>query len=617
MTRDLLLDAIGDAKDTYILEAQKLRSGEKTPLQHGRKTRARKMWLLAAAIITLLALSITAYAVIKARIRLQLVQYVGETEARNVSGNVLTTYYPQSLPEGYRILEGAPTDHFTREIRYENDKGDTICYSVSTKHDFSDVELAPPTQEESLTISGNPATLLTSGKGKRVLIWEDPSAGCYASLVTEDAGADLIAMAQSVASGEELPLSFLYNRGKLWDIWYPQQLPDGYQCTDVMPAALGRQTIRYSNDDSPHDGRGYIRYQISVNTDLGDSSLFDDSRQEDTTVGGQPAKLVTTDSGQRFLFWKNETEGFSAMLETGDENVDLVAMAQSVAPGERLEVSAKWLGPDYTIVLEKEDSGYVQREPIYPQALPEGYSQSFVSNPAYGDQVICYENAEGEEIRFTVYFRLEQWGRKFNGMGEVEQVDINGHVGYRAGRNLYWVDEARGFGFDLHGPEDIDLLAVAKSVAPGPELTPFDVDDTAKALAQLGDYRITALPDGMVEDGLAGCPLENGGGWYSYVRRWYVNQETNQQIYFEYESYVTDPEGCSTVEDVVRMCIGTRDDPIRMVTINGCTGGVQKNDLGVTVVWVMGDPSKGTHFRLCSNDFTEEELLEIAKSIQK
>ena len=46
---------------------------------------------------------------------------------------------------------------------------------------------------------------------------------------------------------------------------------------------------------------------------------------------------------------------------------------------------------------------------------------------------------------------------------------------------------------------------------------------------------------------------------YSYVRRWYFDPKTNQDIYLEYESYVTD---CTDMEDVLQMLIGTGGNPV-------------------------------------------------------
>ena len=68
---------------------------------------------------------------------------------------------------------------------------------------------------------------------------------------------------------------------------------------------------------------------------------------------------------------------------------------------------------------------------------------------------------------------------------------------------------------------------------------------------------------------------------YCYVRRWYFEPKTNQDIYLEYESYVTD---CTDMEDVLQMLIGT--------------------------------PEKGISFRLSSSSFTAEALLQIAESVQ-
>lgn len=622
MTGYFLLDAIGDAKSSYILEAQHLRSGEARPQRQGKQV--RKLWLL-AAVIALLALSVTACAVVYARIHMNVVQHNSVTEPQNSDAdanstqsaavNVLTTCYPQVLPEGYRILSGTPLNHTSRNICYQNGEGNTIHFCISTEQDYSEEALTPPVEEESLEISGQEATLRTSGAGARLLAWQNKADGYYAALITEDMQADLIAMAESVVPGEALPLSFLYHRGQLWDAWYPQQLPEGYRCTDVSPVNDGGQSIQFTNESS-----GYVNYHISTVKNylsMITDPPHDSVKWEDITVAGQPAKLMTLESGQRLLFWENTAEGFYIMLETQDGTVDLTAMAESIGPGEPLEFSSYYLGPDYTIEIDQEGSGYVQWEPVYPQELPEGYSVSFVSDPAYGEQSIRYKNAEDGWIYYTLYFRLGQWGRQFDGMGQPEQVDINGHVGYRSGNSLVWTDEARGFGFALSADEGVDVLAVAKSVGPGPELRPTYADKTEKALEQLGDYQITALPEGMVEDGLTGCPLEDGGGWYSYVRRWYISTKTNAEIYFEYESYITDPGDSPTVEEALRMFIGEGDNPVQMVTVNGCSGASLEDDSGNSVVWLMGEPAKGTKFRLISLDFSVGELLEFAESVRK
>lgn len=598
----------------YIDEAKNYGTSRNDGKQiHFRKT------LLIAAVIALTLLLVGCAVAAYARIHIKLVQHNVPTAAQTEEKvpdttpvrSVISNCYPQQLPEGYRLAEGSPLNHTTRNLCYRNDDGEMISFTISTSQAIEGV-LAPPREETSLTVSGWDAVLQTSEKGAQMLSWHNEAEGYYAGLFTQDMAVDLKAMAESVDFGEELPVSFLCRQREIWNIWYPRQIPEGYACTDVAPCGNGGQEIRYTCDESG----SVISYHVSLTTDL--SAISDPPRDscvwEELTVAGQPARMMTTSSGLRLLFWKNEQEGFNAMLSVEDDAVDIVAMAESTAPGEPLEVTSNYLGPDYTIELEQDASSYAGWEPVYPQRVPEGYEITFVAEPAYGEQSIDYENAAGDTLTYTLYFRLSQWGRQFDGMGQPEQVKINGNVGYRSQGELIWTDEAKGFGFSLRASGDIDLIAVAESVGIGPELKPTRWEDIRKALEQLGDYQITALPDGMVEDGLTAAPLENADDWYSYVRRWYFDPKTNQDIYLEYESYVTE---CSDMEDVLHMLIGTVENPVQMKTIQGCTGAALQNGKSATVVWLVGIPEEGISFRLSSSSFTAEALLSIAESVQR
>lgn len=588
----------------YIEEAKNYSASQK-------RIRFRKPLLIAAVIaltLLLVGCAVAAYA----RIHMKLVQHNVPTTVQTdedvpdttPARSVIASCYPQQLPEGYRLAEGSPLNHTTRNLCYRNDAGEMISFTISTSQAIEGV-LAPPREETSFTVSGWDAVLQTSEKGAQTLSWHNEADGYYAGLFTQDMAVDLKAVAESVDFGEELPMSFLCRQG---EIWYPRQIPEGYACTDVAPCGNGGQEIRYTCDASG----SVISYHVSLTTDL--SAISDPPRDscvwEELTVAGQPARMMTTSSGLRLLFWKNEQEGFNAMLSVEDDAVDILAMAESAAPGEPLEVTSNYLGPDYTIELEQDASSYVGWEPVYPQSVPEGYEITFVAEPAYGEQSIDYENDAGDTLTYTLYFRLSQWGRQFDGMGQPEQVKINGNVGYKSPGELVWTDAARGFGFSLRASGDVDLIAVAESVGIGPELKPTRWDDIRKALEQLGNYQITALPDGMVEDGLTGAPLENADDWYSYVRRWYFDPKTNRDIYLEYESYVTD---CTDMEDVLQMLIGTGGNP---VTVQGCTGAALQNGESAAVVWLIGTPEKGISFRLSSSSFTAEALLPIAESVQ-
>lgn len=149
----------------------------------------------------------------------------------------------------------------------------------------------------------------------------------------------------------------------------------------------------------------------------------------------------------------------------------------------------------------------------------------------------------------------------------------------------------------------------------GPELTPTNASKTTEALEELGDYRITALPAGMEEDSFTGWPLENG--WYAYVRRWYFDKETGKELFFSYETYVSDDT--FTLEELAQMHIGS-SEPAQAYTIQGCpAAGAVVGELAPhsEVVWIQGTQENGLSFLLSSADYSVEELVQIAESVRK
>lgn len=586
------------------------------PKGEGKVVSLRKAVLI-AAVIALLAVTVTACAFAIQRIRMNLVQHnipaqtetIGAGEAAPMeiqTVNVLTDCYPQTMPQGYEILCGSPTSHTARGIVYRNQDGKSIHFQISATPRENDIELRPPVEEAAVMLACGEAVLMRN-EGAQVLIWRNDADQYDASLFTDDVNVDLPSMANSLAFGEPIPLSVWYHRGQKWDPWYPQALPEGYFCADVSPIGDGYQTVTYEN------GRdGYIRYGISTERALEPTVVSEEEYMEDTQVNGIAAKLLCNQSTQRILFWENREEGFWAFLETMDETVALEALAESVGPGEKMEVSKAYLGPDYTIELEQEQTTYIEWQSVYPQEIPAGFELDYVGDRAYGQQSIDWKNEEGDVITYTLFFRLGQYGREFDGSGQPETVSINGHIGYRIGNNLLWTDEELGFAYKLFTTGDVDLIALAESVGPGPELD-LTNDTTPKALEQLGDYQITALPDNMVEDGLSGAPLEGEDDWYSYVRRWYYDKTNNDQVYFTYETYLTD---CSTEEDVLRLFVSGMTEP-EFVTINGYPGITLQDGDRAYVAWMNGDVSKGVSFQLYSEQFTVDELLVMAQSVQK
>lgn len=159
----------------------------------------------------------------------------------------------------------------------------------------------------------------------------------------------------------------------------------------------------------------------------------------------------------------------------------------------------------------------------------------------------------------------------------------------------------------------MDLIALAESVAPGPELPLSNNDWTIKALEQLGDYRITDLPKNMIEDGLSGSPLEDEDDWYSYVRRWYYDKTNNNQVYFTYETYSTD---CNTEQEVLQLFVPVFTEP-EFSYIQGYPAITLQYEHRAHVAWMIGDVNKGVSFQLYSEQFTVEELIKMAESVQK
>lgn len=587
-----------------------------TELKGERKVLSVRKAVLIAAAIALLAVTITACAYAIRRIRMNLVQYhvPAQTESVVIGNeqseealpvNVLTDCYPQSIPEGYHILCGDLSTYNSRNILYVNEKGNSITFYISTTS-IEEMALRPPVEETTVEFAAGEGILKTN-KGAQALCWGNEEEAYYANLYTDDITVDLAAMADSVGYGTSIPISFWYHKGEPWDPWYPQELPAGYTISEVAPVASGYQSLTFTNGDH------YIRYGISTQEDLAPTEISDQGYWEESFVNGAPARMKRNRTTQRTLFWENKEEGFYAFLETMDESVDLVAVAESVGSGEIMEVSESYLGPDFTIELEQEPTAFIEWQSVYPQKIPVGYELEYVGDPAYGQQSIEWKNQEGDLISYTLYFRLGRYGREFEGSGEPEVVSINGHTGYKTGNSLLWTDEELGFAYDLRVTGDVDLITLAQSVAPGPELPVTNSDFTLKALEQLGDYRITALPDNMIEDGLSGSPLEDEDDWYSYVRRWYYDQTNNDQVYFTYETYVTD---CSTEEEVLRLCVSGMTEP-EFVTIHGCPGITSQDGDRAYVAWINGDVSKGVSFQLFSEQYTVEELLKMANSIQK
>lgn len=259
----------------------------------------------------------------------------------------------------------------------------------------------------------------------------------------------------------------------------------------------------------------------------------------------------------------------------------------------------------------------------YPQEIPEGYTMTFVSDGApYQNQNIIYKNDVGNEIWYWIYIADPASSAEIYDIVSKREVKINGKDGIlyeQLGgyQTLVWINEEQGFGFKLTASDiEVDLIAMAESTAEGEPLEPSRSEETKQAIAELGNFSPTYLPEGFEEQGVQASPLSAGGGWYSYVRKWYVHKSENTKIYFTYETYAIATEDGYT-DDAKTICsfqipgcdilngIIVGDE----IEVNGMYGLATSNH----VVWA--DPENHVFYYLFSEDVTGNELLNVAQSM--
>lgn len=280
---------------------------------------------------------------------------------------------------------------------------------------------------------------------------------------------------------------------------------------------------------------------------------------------------------------------------------------------------------DVEIDFQRTTNEYLELGAVYPQSIPDGYTICFVSDKALGVQHVVYADKTGTEaIRFIAQLGSDGGQLELANVTGEKTVSIQGLPGtfYQfgsGGQAIFWQNEEQGIGFALFTeiPDlDVDLLAIANSVAPGEPLTPTLAVGYDTALRELGDYRITALPDGFVETDFMASPLENGGDWYAYVRRWYGDKvTTDNTIYFEYEhfqlesdeptNHPTEPVE-NTPETIIQYMGG--GEP---TTIQGMPGAISDE----SAIWVDWDAQVA--FKISASGRTSQEMLALANSVQR
>ena len=265
------------------------------------------------------------------------------------------------------------------------------------------------------------------------------------------------------------------------------------------------------------------------------------------------------------------------------------------------------------ISFEAADESYVDLKPYLPESMPEGYERTFVSDTIHGSQTIHYTNEDGKTVIFE-YGKPDTMDLSLNNIESRDKVKVGGHEGIlytcANSRFLLWTDEEQGIGYDLDTDDlSVDLLIIAESVAEQESpLVPTQAESTERALAELGNFAISELPEGYTEAGVSGAPTSEGGGWYGYVIRRYENRETNGAISLNYETYRLADGKENTAENVLPLYVSDG----REVEVNGLPGLISAD--GTRIAWV--DTERSMTFHIHSEAVTGEELYALANSVR-
>ena len=311
----------------------------------------------------------------------------------------------------------------------------------------------------------------------------------------------------------------------------------------------------------------------------------------------------------------------AALVKMDVENTKVIMEKEEVV-GEEVVIQEKVYEGE-KITFEEVHDTFVELGNYYPQQIPAGYALTFVSSGTpLQNREIRYENSSGGMIRFDLYLGDPASSVELYEIEEKTELTVNGLPGIlyqQSGdrRALVWADEEHGYGFALRVNDPaVDILCVAESVAEGEALKPTHSEETKKALEELGDFSPQYLPAGYEELEVQGWPLMEDS-WYSYVRKWYINKEENNTIYFEYETYkiVTEDGYTDNAKTAASFFIpgyASRREEIvaEDVVVSGMVGIQSDNH----IAWA--DETTHQVFHLYSEDVSGEELLKVAQSIR-
>lgn len=292
-----------------------------------------------------------------------------------------------------------------------------------------------------------------------------------------------------------------------------------------------------------------------------------------------------------------------------------LALAVTAFAAARVLMKTTHFGNVTEISFQATDDDFIDLGNRLPQQIPDGYEQDFVSDPSFGGQRITYKNTAGNQIAFICQKAGSNMDHAIENVKSKETVQINANEGVfytcEGYRILFWTDSAAGIGYSLDTDDpSVDLVAMAKSVInTDTALTPTRAASLDKALQELGDYKVTQIPNGYESSGTIGSPMSEGGGWYGYIRRVYTNKEDNSEMVFMYETYQLEAGTKDTPESVLAL-YGNGE----MVSVSGMSGSLTESNGGTTLHWV--DMEHHLIFSLSAENILAEDMIQIAQSVK-
>ena len=138
-------------------------------------------------------------------------------------------------------------------------------------------------------------------------------------------------------------------------------------------------------------------------------------------------------------------------------------------------------------------------------------------------------------------------------------------------------------------------------------------ENTLEAIAEFGDWRPTALPEGYSEYVSNGSPSKYGGeGGYGYVYRTYVN-DAGYTIQLEYEFW----RGVISYENQVYVFRNYRQNEYTVtdLTVQGLPAGLVETLDGSPALLTWVREGGDLVFKMRAENLTSEELLAVAESV--